>query len=302
MQHPPPFWKRAGYTSILGHLAQPRSTRKTGEILWKRTDINCDHMQGPASSPILYENLIILHFEGTDVQFITALNKNTGETVWRYDRPKELYEKVKVLAYRKSYQTPILAEVDGQTQLISNGALMVTGHDPKTGKVIWQVRYGEDSSIGRVVSGLGIFFVNCGGNPGKSELWAVRQGGKGDVTDTHVLWKLTKDIPLESSPVLVGDLLYTVSDSGVLICTEAMTGKPVWQKELHDRFGASPLYADNRIYLFNKKGKTTVFKPGREYVELAVNQLNGELWASSAITGKSLLLRTKTDLYRIQNK
>ncbi|MBZ0256825.1 PQQ-binding-like beta-propeller repeat protein, partial [bacterium] len=147
---------------------------KSGEILWKRTDLNCEHMQGPGSSPFIYKDLLILHLEGTDVQFITALNKKTGEDVWRYDRPRDLYEAMKVLAYRKSYQTPIIVNVDGKDQMISNGALMVTGHDPLTGKVIWEVRYGEDNSIGRVVSGLGMFFVNCGGPPGRSQLWAVR--------------------------------------------------------------------------------------------------------------------------------
>jgi len=275
---------------------------QTGDILWRRTDLNCEHMQGPVSSPILYEDLIILHFEGTDVQFITALNKNTGETIWRYDRPKDLYDTVKTLAYRKAYQTPILVEVDGKTQLISNGALLATGHEPRTGKELWRVRYGEDSTIARVVSGLGLFFINCGGAPNKAQLWAVRQGGKGDVTDTHVVWKMTKDVPLESSPVLVDDLLYTVSDNGVLICTQATTGASVWKENLRERYGASPLYAENRIYLSSKKGKTTVIKPGREYFELAVNQLDGELWASPAVAGKSLLLRTKTHLYRIQDK
>lgn len=275
---------------------------KSGDILWKRTDLNCEHMQGPGSSPFIYKDLLVLHLEGTDVQFITALNKKTGEDVWRYDRPRDLYEAMKVLAYRKSYQTPIIVNVDGKDQMISNGALMVTGHDPLTGKEIWEVRYGEDNSIGRVVSGLGMFFVNCGGPPGRSQLWAVREGGKGDVTDTHVAWKMTKNVPLESSPLLVDDLLYTVSDNGVLICTQAKTGDPVWSENLRERYGASPIYADGKIYIFSKKGTAVVFKPGREYQPVSVNHLDGEFWASPAVVGKSLILRTKTHLYRIENK
>ncbi|MDP8243438.1 MAG: PQQ-binding-like beta-propeller repeat protein [Candidatus Hinthialibacter antarcticus] len=275
---------------------------KTGDVLWKRTDLNCEHMQGPGSSPFIYKDLLVLHLEGTDVQFITALNKKTGDSVWRYDRPRDLYESMKTLAYRKSYQTPILVEVDGETQLISNGALMVTGHKPDTGEVIWQVLYGEDNSIGRVVSGFGLYFVNCGGPPNQSQLWAVRHGGKGDVTDSHVAWKMTKDVPLESSPVLVDDLLYTVSDGGVLICTQAETGGEVWQEKLSGRYGASPLYVDGRIYFSNKEGKTTVIEPGRAFHALAENQLDGELWSSPAVSGKSLILRTKTHLYRIEKK
>ncbi len=275
---------------------------KTGEVLWRRTDLNCQHMQGPASSPILYKDLIILHLEGTDVQFFTALNKNTGKHVWRVDRPKDYYETVRATVYRKSYQTPVLVEVDGQTQLISNGALMVTGHEPQTGQELWQVRYGYDSAISRIVSGQGLFFVNCGGPPGKAQLWAVRQGGKGNVTDTHVVWKMTEDVPLESSPVLVGELLYMISDKGVLICKQAKTGETVWTEQLEGKYGASPLYADNRIYISSKEGKTTVIKPGRTFHQLAVNQLDGELWASPAISGKSILLRTKTHLYRVMSK
>ena len=97
----------------------------TGEVLWRRTDLNCEHMQGPASSPVLYKDLLILTLEGTNVQYIVAVNKNTGEEVWRYDRPQEIYEKIEQGVYRKSYQTPVFVDIDGQTQMISNGALMV---------------------------------------------------------------------------------------------------------------------------------------------------------------------------------
>jgi outer membrane protein assembly factor BamB len=130
----------------------------------------------------------------------------------------------------------------------------------------------------------------------------VRQGGAGDVTDTHVVWKMTKEVPLESSPVLVGDLLYTLSDRGMLICLEAMTGKRVWSERLDGKYGASLLYADSRIYISSKEGKTTVIEPGPKFRKLAVNELDGFLGASPAVAGKSLLLRTKTHLYRVQRK
>jgi outer membrane protein assembly factor BamB len=113
---------------------------------------------------------------------------------------------------------------------------------------------------------------------------------------------MTKDVPLESSPVLVGDLLYTLSDRGVLICKQAITGETVWTERLGGRYGASLLYADNRIYISSKEGKTTVIEPGRKFRVLAVNELDGFLGASPAVAGKSLLLRTKTHLYRIQHK
>ena len=275
---------------------------KTGKVLWRRTDLNCDHMQGPVSSPVLFDDLLIVHLEGTDVQFIAALNKKTGDTVWRVDRPADLYENVEPVFLRKAYHTPVLVDVDGQTQLVSNGALLVTGHEPQTGKELWRVIYRDDNTISRIVSGHGLFFVNCGGPPNATHLWAVRQGGAGDVTDTHVVWKMTKDVPLESSPVLVGDLLYTLSDRGMLICLEAMTGKRVWSERLEGKYGASLLYADGRIYISSKEGKTTVIEPGPKFRKLAVNELDGFLGASPAVAGKSLLLRTKTHLYRVQRK
>ena len=275
---------------------------RTGDVLWRRTDLHCDHLQGPVSSPVLFDDLIILHLEGIDVQFIAALDKKTGKTVWRTDRPPEIYDDVEPVFLRKAYHTPVIVEVDGKAQLVSNGALLVTGHEPRTGKELWRVVYGVDSTISRIVSGHGLFFVNCGGAPNAAQLWAVRQGGIGDVTESHVVWKMTEDVPLEGSPVLVGDLLYTMSDRGVLICLEAKTGKTVWTERLSGKYGASLLYADNRIYISSMRGETTVIEPGRTFRVLAVNELDGGFWASPAVAGESLLLRTKTHLYRIQRK
>jgi outer membrane protein assembly factor BamB len=275
---------------------------KSGKVLWRRTDLNCEHMQGPVSSPILFEDLLIVHLEGTDVQFIAALDKKTGKTVWRYDRPRELYENIEPVYLLKSYHTPIIVEVNGKPQLVSNGGLMATGHDPRTGKELWRVLYRDDNPISRIVTGHGLLFINCGGSPGATHLWAVRQGGSGDITDTHVVWKMTKDVSHESSPVLVGDLLYSLSDRGVLICKQATTGETVWTERLEGRYGASLLYADNRIYISDKEGKTTIIAPGRTFRQLAVNELDGFLGASPAVAGTSLLLRTKTHLYRVQSK
>ncbi len=271
----------------------------SGEILWKRSDMNCDHMQGPASSPIVYEDLLIVTLEGTDKQFFAALDKKTGETVWLYNRPYEPYKDTSPV-FLKSYQTPVIVDIGGKAQLVSNGALMVTGHEPRTGEEIWRVRYRDDSTISSIIHGSELLFVNTGGPPGGSQLWAIREGATGDVTDSHVVWKMTEDAPHQSSPVLVGDLLYIVSDQGLLICMEAITGKQVWSKRLKGKFGASLLTVADRIYLSNTKGETTIIATGREYRELAVNQLDGELWASPAVTGNALLLRTKTHLYRIE--
>ena len=275
---------------------------ETGKVLWRRTDLNTVHLQGPASSPVLFEDLIIVHLEGTDVQFIAALDKKTGETVWRADRPSEVYENIdpKFFYFAKAYVTPVIVEVDGKAQLVSNGSQAVSGYDPHTGNELWRVVYGDDNTIARIVSGHGLFFVICGGLPNRSRLWAIREGGAGDVTDSHVAWKVSEGVGLSPSPVLVGDLLYMVSERGVLTCLEAKTGETVWSERLSGRYGASLLYADNRIYVSSEQGKTTVVEHGRTFRVLAVNELDDGVWASPAVAGKSLLLRTKTHLYRIQ--
>lgn len=273
---------------------------KTGEKLWERTDFHCDHMQGPVASPFLYKDLLFVHFEGGEIQYFVALNKHTGELVYRVDRPRELYEHLDPLYLCKAYQTPVVVEVDGQPQLLSNAAVLVTAHEPLTGKELWRVRYRDDSPVSRIVSGHGLHFVNTGGSPGAAHLMAIREGGVGDVTDTHVVWELTEDMPLLSSPVLVEELLYTISDKGVMMCLEAKTGETVWTKRFRGDFGASLLYADNKIYIVSRREKTFVIAPGREFKELAVNKLDGTFGASPVVTGKSLLLRSTTHLYRIE--
>jgi alpha-L-fucosidase 2 len=273
---------------------------KTGEVVWRRDDLHCNHLQGPVSSPILYEDLLVIPYEGTDVQFVVALDKKTGRQVWRYDRPRDLYDGIEPTYKLKSYYTPIVVEVNGQPQLINSGAMLVTGHEPRTGKELWRVRYRDDNPVSRVVSGQGLFFISSGGEPGNSHLLAVREGGVGDVTDSHVVWTMTEDTPSESSPVLVGDLLYTLTDKGVLKCTQAATGETVWSERLEGDYGASLLYADGRIYISSKQGRTTVIEPGRSFKVLATNPLDGFLGASPAVAGKSLILRSQTHLYRIQ--
>jgi len=222
--------------------------------------------------------------------------------VWLYNRPAELYTPDIKGVYKKSYQTPVVVTVDGQPQLVSNGALMVTGHNPRTGDEIWRARYRDDSTISRILVGDGLLFVNTGGSPGATELWAIRQGGKGDVTDSHVVWKLTKDAPHESSPVLVDGLIYSISENSTLICTEAATGAEVWSQRMRGDYWSSLLATKDRIYMTNRKGITNVIATGREFRELAANTLEGEVLASPAVAGDSLLIRTKTHLYRIAQK
>jgi outer membrane protein assembly factor BamB len=278
---------------------------RTFEIVWTRTDLNCDHMQGAASSPVIYKNLLILHIEGTDVQYLVALDKHTGKTVWKTERPTEFYKDVEPV-YRKAYCTPLIVEVNGKDQLISNGAQLCIAYEPETGKEIWQVFYGGDSTISMPLSYDGMVFVNSGwmfpeGGIFYARLLAVDPTGTGDVTKTHVPWETGTDVPQISTPVIVDSLIYMVHERGDLTCLNALNGKVIWKTKLKDQFNASVLYASGNIYLFSLKGKTYVIKPGLNFQLVSENQLEGSIKATPAIVRNNIILRTDRFLYRIGN-
>lgn len=275
----------------------------TFQIVWTRTDLNCDHMQGAASSPILYKDLLILHIEGTDVQYLIALDKHTGKTVWKTDRPREFYDKIAPVS-RKAYCTPIVVNVKGKDQLISNGSQLCIAYESETGKEIWQVFYGDDSTVSMPLNYNGMVYVNSGwmlpanGNF-YARLLAVDPTGTGDVTKTKVPWEVDVDVPQISTPVIVDSLIYMVHERGELTCLNAKNGTVVWKEKLNDQFNASVLYASGNIYLFSTKAKTYVIKPGLSYQLVAENQLDGMVKATPAIVRDNIIFRTDKFLYRI---
>jgi len=281
---------------------------ETGEVIWDRTDFVCNHFRGAGSSPLLYNNLLILHFDGSDHQNVVAMNKETGETVWKTDRSVDFGDldpetgKPKLEGdYRKGFSTPVIAEVEGKPVLISLGSMALYAYDPLTGKELWRVEFtGNHSGASRPVVGHGLVFSPMG--QGAPQLWAVRTDGRGVVTDSHVEWTYKRAVPGRASILLVDDLLFMVDDNGVAACLEAKTGKELWRERLGGNYSASPIYAEGRIYFFDQEGKTTVIEAAPEYKEIAVNHLDEGFMASPAVSGKALYLRTKTDLYRIEDK
>lgn len=280
---------------------------KTFKVVWERRDFECNHFRGSGSSPVLFRNLLLMHFDGSDHQFVVALDKRTGKTIWQTKRSidfQDLDKNGKPAAegdMRKAFATPHVAQINGRWEMISLGAKAAYSYDPFTGKELWRVEErAQHSASTRPVLGHGMIFFPTGFSAG--QLFAVKTGGNGLITDTHVAWKFKRSVSNKPSILLIGDLIYMVSDTGIVSCLEAKTGVQVWQQRIGGEFSASPVYADGKLWFFSEDGKTTVIKPGRAFERLAENQLADGFLASPAIAGKAFFLRTRTHLYRIEKK
>ncbi|TAK96093.1 MAG: quinonprotein alcohol dehydrogenase [Verrucomicrobia bacterium] len=276
------------------------------KVLWKRDDLPCRHFRGPGSSPVLFNDLLILTMDGIDLQYLVALDKKTGKTIWKTDRtanwndldsdgqPKGGGD------FRKAYSTPLIVDFHGKKQLLTVGSKAAYAYDPQTGKEIWKLNHPGFSPASRPLFDGTDAFLSTGN--GKAEMLAVRVDGQGDVTDTHVVWRNARGVPRMPSPVLVSDLLFMVNDGGIATCLEAATGQQVWQERLGMECAASLLYADGRVYCFGQDGKATVLKSAREFEILATSKLESGFMASPAVCGSAMILRTKTHLYWIEEK
>ena len=154
------------------------------------------------------------------------------------------------------------------------------------------------SSSNRPVTGHGLVYYATGWNTG--QVLAVKPDGRGDVTATHVVWRVTRGAPKKPSMLLAGDLLMMVNDTGVVTCLDAHTGAEVWTARLTDSYSASPILSEGRVYFFSEDGTATVIEAGRTFNKLAENTLEQGFMASPAVDGRALFLRTKTHLYRIE--
>jgi len=290
---------------------------KTGKILWTRRDLECNHYRGAGSSPILYGNLFILNFDGSDHQFIIALDKETGRTAWQKNRSvdyKDLEPDGRVQTegdFRKGFATCQIATLDGRLTLLSQGSKAFYGYDPLTGNELWRV---EDrtshSGATRPVVGQGLVFVPTGFSIG--QVLAIRPGAPGDVLDINatnslptklqLAWKAKKNSPKKPSLLLIGDYLFGIDDGGIATCWEAKSGTVLWNERVGGNYSASPMTVEGRIYFFNEEGKTTVVAAAPEFKKLAENQLGDGFMASPAVSERALFLRSRTHLYRIETK
>jgi outer membrane protein assembly factor BamB len=257
-----------------------------GKVLWRNQTLAHDHGHGPAGSPIVSGDLVIVACDGVDRQFVAALDKRTGDLRWRRDRSGP-----------PAYSTPLVVRGPGGEQIVSVGGGLAAAYAPRTGAEIWRFRFEGYSVVPRPVAAGGrVFFCSGYETP---TLYAVDLDGQGDVTETHLAWAARRGVPHTPSPLIVGRELYMLGDKGVLVCLDLAEGRELWRKRLRGTFYASPVYAAGRIYAVNTDATTFVLAAGRRGEVLAENRLGGSAAASPAVVDGSLLLRTDQALYRI---
>ncbi len=294
-------WTMTGTGAVAGFTMD-------GEVLWQRNlqeDYGAFGQQfGYGSTPLLYDGMLIvpvLHgWHTDDPSYLAALDGLTGETRWRVERPTDALEESP-----DAYTTPIPVTHNGETVIVISGGDYVTAHDPATGEEVWRAGglNPDNSTRYRIITSS----VSCGDmvfSPSRREpILALRTGGSGDVTTSHLAWKWEgrhgPDVP---TPACDGNYLYIADDRGMAMCLDPATGDVVWGPERTARgvVSASPLVADGKMYITNEDAVTTVLAAGPEYEVLATNELDPVYTLSSiAVSGNRLYLRTATHLYCI---
>lgn len=263
----------------------------TGRIVWRNSRLRFDPVPPNGGSPILVGDLLVYVADCATAPSVTALDKRTGQIRWRTARaiPGQL---------KFSFTTPLVVTAGGRAQLVVPGSGRVTALDPDDGRELWRVNYHDDHSLApRPVYAHGLVFVAAGYL--RAELLAIRPDGAGDVTDTHVAWRLTKGAPITPAMVAAGDHLYAVNDAGVATCWDAKTGEIRWQERLEGNYAAAPVVADGKVYFLSETGVGTVVAARPEFARLATNRLEERSLASMAVAENSLFVRTERALYRI---
>lgn len=287
----------------------------SGEVIWERRDIECNHFRGAGSSPILHGDLLILNFDGSDTQFVIALDKATGKTVWKRERSidfKDLGPNGKPEVdgdYRKAFATCQVIEAGGGPMLISQGSKAVYGYEPQSGKEIWRVEERTSySGATRPVFGNGVLYVPSGFASG--QVLAIRPGAQGETLDAkdaahtnttlQVLWRVKKNAPKKPSLLLYNNGLFGLEDNGLLTRWNPENGEVIWSEKLGGHFSASPLGAGGRIYCCSEEGKVVVVSAGKTFAKLSEGEFPDGFMASPAVSGDALFLRTETELYRLE--
>ena len=275
-----------GYVGHHGAICLDRE----GKVIWRTNRLRFDPVPPNGTSPIIAGDLLVYVADCATAAFVMALDKHTGAVRWRV--PRVAPGKMKF-----TFGAPLAIEAAGRRQIVVMGASAITAHDPADGREIWRVRTARDSAGPQPVFAHGLLFVSAGYL--RTDLFAIRPDGTGDVTDTHVMWRVSKGAPLTPALVAVGSELFGVNDAGIATCWEAKTGRVLWQERLPGNYSAAPVAAEGRIYFLNDEGLTTVVRAAREFSILAKNPLGEMTLASPAVSDGAIFIRTLRHVWRL---
>lgn len=290
---PSPIYENGRLYVHFGHNGTACVDTRDGKVLWKQTGLPYKPVHGNGGSPLLFEDRLIFSCDGASDPIVVALDKHNGNILWQVPRNVDVSRTF-------SFSTPLAIEVNGNPQIILPGSGAVIAYEPREGNEIWRFRYGEGYSVvPRPVYKDGVIYVCSGFN--QASLFAVKVDGRGDVTDTNLVWTEQKTIPKESSPILVDDLLFLNDDKGVLTCFDAATGEVHYRERLDGKGGysASPVYAGGHLFFHNGEGTTTVVKPGKTFKKVSENTLKEFGLSSFAVVNDGFIVRTEEHLWRI---
>ena len=255
-----------------------------GKIIWSRSPGTYFSNHGFAASPVIYQDGVIINGHQDGTAFVVMLNRKTGEEIWRYAPAIN----------QRSFSTPVLTSFEGHDQLILTGSQQTIGLDPQTGKVIWSAAGPSEKFVCTPSVGHNMVF-SFGGSPVKKSL-AVKLGGKGDVSATHVAWRGEKAMPYVPSPLLLGDFLHIINDAGIYTCVEPVSGKVLHSARATGPIYSSPIAVADRIYMFEDSGRCTILENQPSFKVIARNELGEETCTTPAVSGGQLFVRTTSAL------
>jgi len=290
---PTPAIKNGKVVCHFGNYGTWCLDEKTANTLWQKKYV-VKHSVGPGSSPTIFDEKVILVCDGMDFQYIAAVDLNSGDEVWKTDRPPI---RAKDGEYRKSYSTPLLVNIADKSQVIVPGAQWVAGYDLKTGTEIWRADYGNGFSVTPMPvyeSGLIVFSTSYM----ESRIVAVDPTGTGEIKTAWT--SKPKKAPNMPSMVGLDGNIFAITDSGILRCLDAKSGDVVNEVRIGGNFSASPLMAGGNLYLSSREGKMTVVRCSTDMETIATNEFESSIMASPVLIGNDLLVRTEKKLIRIK--
>lgn len=272
-----------------GALGMARLATSDGAVQWRCLELDYPPLHGSGGSPVLHDGKLVIVCDGSQAPFVAAVDANTGKVAWK--TPRGVKARIS-----HSFVTVTVALVDGKAQVMAPGPDHFAAYDLASGAELWRVLAPGWSVVPQPALGHGLVIYNH--DYDHPELMAVKLGGKGDVTDSHVVWRIKRGAPSTPSPLLVGDELYFVSDDGIASCVDAKTGDRHWMERLGGNFSASPIFANGRVLFLNESGLATWVKADKEFAGLGTNEVPGRTFATPAFLDGSMYLRTDEFLYR----